>query len=36
MDKIELIELYFNFGMNNNDIVQSLAVRHGIILSKKP
>ena len=35
MDKFEFILFYFNIGMNYNDILQSLAVRHGVILSKR-
>ena len=35
MDKIEEISFYFNLGMNYNDILKSLAVRQGVIISKR-
>ena len=35
MDNFDLISFYFNTGMNYNDILQSLAVRHGVLLSKR-
>ena len=35
MDTFELISFYFNTGMNYNDILKSLAVRHGVVLSKR-
>ena len=35
MDKFDLISFYFNLGMNYCDILQSLAVRHGVIVSKR-
>ena len=35
MDKIEEISFYFNLGMNYNDMLKSLAVRQGVIISKR-
>ena len=34
MDRFEYISFCFNLGMNYNDILQALVVRHGVILSK--
>lgn len=33
--KFELILFYFNLGVNNNDVLKSTAVSHGIILSQR-
>ncbi len=35
MDQFELISFYFITGMNYNDILKSLAVRHGVVISKR-
>ena len=35
MDKIEELSFYFNLRMNYNDILKSLAVRQGVIISKR-
>ena len=35
MDNFELISFSFNTGMNYNEILKSLAVRHGVVLSKR-
>ena len=35
MDNFEYIDLYFNLGMNYSDILKSLAIRHGVTLSKR-
>ena len=35
MDKIEEISFYFDLGMNYNDMLKSLAVRQGVIISKR-
>lgn len=35
MDEFELIFFYFNIEMNYDDILQSCAVRHGVLLSKR-
>ena len=37
MENLELISFYFNLGMDYNQIglLKSLAVRHGVIISKR-
>ena len=35
MDNFEFISFDFNTGMNYNDILKSLAVRPGVVLSKR-
>ena len=35
MDHFDLILFYFHLGMNYNDILQSLAVKHSVIISKR-
>ncbi|KAF3834382.1 hypothetical protein F7725_025586 [Dissostichus mawsoni] len=35
MDHFDLISFYFHLGMNYNDILQSLAVKHSVIISKR-
>ena len=35
MENFELISFHFKMGMNYNDILKSLAVRHGAVLSKR-